>query len=413
MKKKHLINVLNSFKKSLTNAVTPEGQALIEEINGVLAEMQGDPDVEFNEADVLAKVQELASKSGAAAATEVVNALKNDFNKKDKVMDVKEMRNAFAKAMRNSAGKGKGAFAKAFESELAANGVSGLPTLLEVFPEIQTKFEQTSILSKLRKLGNYSLKISVSTQADDDADVRAKGHADLTAVKGNQALILTPKTLSLGAIYKKINVPKLMSYETGNDTALFSWLANELVERIDNEIQRVILVGDGRASNHADKISSFETIGIKTAADAYTVYAESTNALPTLEETRNLVDTMDITKPISMYAHPSIITAMQKFIYASGGSTTFIDDNTLAGLLGVSEIIRTKMLAGAVPGTVSKVPAIVLIQHESYGYVGNDLFSVDFEKWEYNEDIFMAEIFAGGGIIKPLSTGLIRISKTA
>ena len=55
---------------------------------------------------------------------------------------------------------------------------------------------------------------------------------------------------------------------------LMSWLANELIERIDNELQRVILVGDGRTAGATNKITSFETIGTKTQADAYTVYAE-------------------------------------------------------------------------------------------------------------------------------------------
>jgi hypothetical protein len=70
------------------------------------------------------------------------------------------------------------------------------------------------------------------------------------------------------------------------------------------------------------------------------------------------------------------------------------------------------MLAGAVPGAASVVPAIVLIQHDSYGYVGSDLFSVNYELWEYNNDVLLSEIFAGGAIIKPLSTGLVTITKS-
>ena len=411
MKKTYLINALTSIKKGLANSITEDGKALVSEIQAIITEMEADTDVEFNAEDVMAKVSELAKKAGAEAAAEVASSFEGKFKKIENKMDKSVLRNSFATALRNSAGKGKGAFAEEFKTLCVENGITGLPSMLEVFPEIQTKFEQTSILSKLRKLGNYSIKIGVSVQEDSDTDVRAKGHVE-GAQKGDQSLELTPKTISLGAIYKKISVPKLVSYQTGDDTALFQWLANELVERIDNEIQRVILVGDGRANNHADKISSFETIGTKTATDAYTVYATVTNALPTLAQIRAVVDQMDNSKPITMYAHPAVITDLQEFIYGAGCSVQYITDETLASQLGINEIVRTKMLAGAVPGAASVVPAIVLIQHDSYGYVGSDLFSVNYELWEYNNDVLLSEIFAGGAIIKPLSTGLVTITKS-
>ena len=422
MKKTYLEKTLNALKGNLAkNAVTPEGQALIDEINGILSEMVNDPDVEYNEADILDKVTAAAKTAGAAAAAEVASAFQGKQNKTENKMDKEKVRGYFAEAMRNAAGKGKGAFANEFKDICMKNGITGLPSMLEVFPEIQTKFEQTSILSKLRKLGNYSLKFGVSSQADDNTDVRALGYTSYDEngalqAKVDQNLVLTPKTLSLGAIYKKITIPKQMSYETGNDTALFSWLANELVERIDNEIQRVILVGDGRTAGALDKITSFETIGTKTADDAYTVYDEVSNALPTLAAVRAMIDQMDNSKPITLYAHPAVITNMQAYQYAAGGAVSYITDEVLASQLGVAEIVRTKMLAGSVPAPVlaaAKYPLVIALQHDSYGYVGSDLFSVDYEKWDYNADVLMAEIFAGGGLIKPLSSGVLKVAVPA
>ena len=61
MKKKHLENTLTALKNGLAkNAVTPEGEALISEITQILADLANDPDVEYNEADILAKVTEAA-----------------------------------------------------------------------------------------------------------------------------------------------------------------------------------------------------------------------------------------------------------------------------------------------------------------------------------------------------------------
>ncbi len=425
MKKKHLEKTLNALKSNLAkNAVTPEAQNLIDELTAILADLANDPDVEYNEADVMAKVTALAEKAGAEAAAEAAAEVASSFEKKFKTkneLDVKLARELFGQALLNSAGRGKGVFKKEFEALLSQNKITGMPTLTEVFPEIQTKFEKTSILSKLRKLGTQNLKIPVSLQADDSTDVRAQGHksydSDGAAVaKGDQILTLTPKSLTLGAIYKKISVPKLMSYQTGNVGQLMSWLANELIERIDNEIQRVILVGDGRTTGATNKITSFETIGTKTQADAYTVYAETSNALPTLSKVRAMIDQMDGSKPITLYAHPAVITKLQAYQYASGGAVSYITDEVLANQLGVAEIVRTKMLIGAVPAagkTAAKYPLIVAIQHDSYGYIGSDLFSVDYEKWDYNQDVLMAEIFAGGGVIKPNASGVLKVAVPA
>lgn len=422
MKKKHLEKTLNALKSNLAkNAVTPEGQALIDEITAILSDLANDPDVEYNEADIMAKVTAAASKAGAESAAEVASSFESKFKPAKNELDVKMARELFGQALLNSAGRGKGVFKKEFEGLLAQNKITGLPTLTEVFPEIQTKFEKTSILSKLRKLGTQNLNIPVSLQADDSTDVRAQGHkpydgdgADVAKV--DQILTLTPKALTLGAIYKKISVPKLMSYQTGNVGQLMSWLANELIERIDNELQRVILVGDGRTAGATNKITSFETIGTKTEADAYTVYAEKSNALPTLADVRALIDQMDSSKPITLYAHPAVITNMEAYQYAAGGAVSYITDEVLANQIGVSEIVRTKMLPGAVPATgaaAAKYPLIIAIQHDSYGYIGSDLFSVDYEKWDYNQDVLMAEIFAGGGIIKPNASGVLKVAVPA
>ena len=407
MKKTYFTRLLNSIKAGLMkNTVTPEAQALIDEINSILSELQNDPDIEYSADDLKARISELL----ATQVAEMENKLKTTYQMKNSVDNVK-YRKMFADAMRNAAGRGKGAFAEEFNKICVKNGITNMPSLIEIFPEIQTKFENTSILSKLRKLGQYSLQIPVSLQDDSEENVRAKGHAVLTNEKVDQNLVLTPKTLTLGAIYKKISVPKLLSYQVQDDTALFQWLVEELIARIDNEIQRVILVGDGRASDSANKINSFETIGTKTEADAYTVYKNKVAALPTLPDVRGLIDDMSTDRPISIYANPKMITTLKNYIAASGGSVTYMTDEVLADQLGVAEIIRTRMLTTTIPTDTSKNPVLIAIQHDNYGYVGNDLFTVDYEKWDYNADVFLAEIFAGGGIIKPMSTGLITVSK--
>ncbi len=83
MKKKYLINTLNALKGNLAkNTVTPEGQALIDEITAILSELANEPDVEYNEADILAKVSALAKSAGAEAAAEVASSFEKKFKRK-------------------------------------------------------------------------------------------------------------------------------------------------------------------------------------------------------------------------------------------------------------------------------------------------------------------------------------------
>ena len=111
MKKKHLEKTLNALKSNLAkNAVTPEAQNLIDEITAILDELANDPDVEYNEADVMAKVTALAEKAGAEAAAEVASSFEKKFKLKTSWM-LELARELFGQALLNSAGRGK-AFSK-------------------------------------------------------------------------------------------------------------------------------------------------------------------------------------------------------------------------------------------------------------------------------------------------------------
>lgn len=138
------------------------------------------------------------------------------------------------------------------------------------------------------------------------------GNGDDVA-KVDQILTLTPKALTLGAIYKKISVPKLMSYQTGNVGQLMSWLANELIERIDNE-QRVILVGDGRATGATGKKLLRLKLSERKRKLMLIPFTLKKQTLCAHWQMFVLwLNQMDDSKPITMYAHPAVITGLQSF----------------------------------------------------------------------------------------------------
>ena len=64
--------------------MTPEAQTLIDEITAILAELANDPDVEYNEADVMAKVTALAEKAkgGKSGARDLRNIIRKEVEDK-------------------------------------------------------------------------------------------------------------------------------------------------------------------------------------------------------------------------------------------------------------------------------------------------------------------------------------------
>ena len=128
MKKTYFTRLLNSIKSGLMkNTVTPEAQALIDEINSILSELQNDPDIEYSADDLKARISELL----ATQVAEMENKLKNTFQIKNSVDNVK-YRKMFADAMRNAAGRGKGAFAEEFNKICVKNGITSTTAPVDI-----------------------------------------------------------------------------------------------------------------------------------------------------------------------------------------------------------------------------------------------------------------------------------------
>jgi hypothetical protein len=178
------------------------------------------------------------------------------------------------------------------------------------------------------------------------------------------------------------------------------WVIDELTTNIINEIERAILIGDGRDVSSDRKISSFEVLA----------EAKDENYITSLTATDNL--RLDIRKAVkavkgegarTLFISGETLIALQQFAYASGGTTTFTDIEVLKRELGVDNIVEKDHI-----NEDNGVLAIVL-NEKYYGIVGDTaperIEGYDIKKNQ--QDIEMVGLF-GGGLIKVHTASVVK-----
>lgn len=139
---------------------------------------------------------------------------------------------------------------KAWANEVRAKGITGdaiLPSQIEnIF--FKCWYDETSPLSTFRTIRAVAGAMNAFT--GDGEDIRAKGHKKGEA-KADQTVENLRRDLKAKIIYKKlpIDLQDLIDDTTGELTA---FRAEELAQRVLNEIVRGAIIGDGRTSGTPD-----------------------------------------------------------------------------------------------------------------------------------------------------------------
>lgn len=282
------------------------------------------------------------------------------------------------------------------------NGITGD----EIFypSEILTGIEDNltrdnHFLGRLRHLGTKDITIPRALLGDNEETERAYGHKK-GKEKSMQVVNLTSKMLHSQEILKIIE----LNYETlrkvDGTIGLMKWVIDELTTNIINEIERAILIGDGRNASSDRKISSFEVLA----------EAKDANYITTITPTDNL--RLDIRKavkavkgegPRTLFISGETLVALQQFTYASGGTTTFTDIDVLKRELGVDNIVEKDYVNGD-NGAVA-----IVLNEKYYGIVGDTaperIEGYDIKKNQQN--IEMVGLF-GGGLIKVHTAAVVK-----
>lgn len=299
-------------------------------------------------------------------------------------------------------GNDKDARVKAIIDLQIKNGITGD----EIFypSEILTGIEDNltrdnHFLGRLRHLGTKDITIPRALLGDNEETERAYGHKK-GKEKSMQVVNLTSKMLHSQEILKIIE----LNYETlrkvDGTIGLMKWVIDELTTNIINEIERAILIGDGRNASSDRKISSFEVLA----------EAKDANYITSLTSTDNL--RLDIRRAVkavkgegarTLFISGETLIELQQFTYASGGTTAFTDIEVLKRELGVDNIVEKDYVNGD-NGAIA-----IVLNEKYYGIVGDTapekIEGYDIKKNQQN--IEMVGLF-GGGLIKVHTAAVVK-----
>ena len=432
---------MNKFKKSVAqmarelrnalkrNFLSEDGKALAEAIGTVIAE------AENSEEEVTA--EELYNRIKAA-----FDALKPEEKDPEKTAEeVAETENFKLAVNRilseNSAGKGtKGSsylssanavkdfartihvsasgeeFRENWRAVLTKNGVTGMAYPEQVEAGINTAWANANgLFMALRYVSPREFRIMYS--AADTKDQLAHGHK-VGASKKEQVIPAQGKKLSLQMIYKWLPVNRLDMQAMEQPDVFVQWVTTELTERLLYTIERTIVAGDPNASVTADAISCFESIGTKTAADAFTLYYganTSTTAAKVTDLYKMLItaalEIRNNGRDTWLFINKTDLGALLTADFNVTGVPIGAGLDTLAARLGVAKVVAVDYLAGSLTKVGDAGTAAVFITPDLYYRIGGDLFGDTWTIFEKNQQGYMAEVATGGGIAGLESTAVI------
>lgn len=316
----------------------------------------------------------------------------------------------FARTIHTSASSEE--FRENWRAVLAKNGVTGMAYPEQVEAGINTAWATANgLFMALRYVSPREFRIMYS--AADTKDQLAHGHK-VGATKKEQVIPAQGKKLSLQMVYKWLPVNRLDMQAMEQPEVFIQWVTTELTERLLYTIERTIVAGDPNASVTADAITCFESIGTKTAADAFTLYY-GMNTSATAAKVTDLYK-MLITAALEirnngrdtwLFINKTDLGALLTADFNVTGVPIGAGLDTLAARLGVAKVVAVDYLAGSLTKAAQKGTAAVFITPDLYYRIGGDLFGDTWTIFEKNQQGYMAEVATGGGIAGLESTAVI------
>lgn len=310
----------------------------------------------------------------------------------------------FLSAMRES--KNAVEFGKNWNARLAENGITIAEGSEDAFlPDavkgaIQDAWEKPgNWLNRLNNTNAKAFTVRLNTSDQNAETSRAKGHQK-GAQKANESLTFAAKKITPQMIYKKIPLDNMTIFE--DDGSLLTYISTELVNQWLIEVQRAILVGDGREANDNNKINSIEAV-VDADAVYQTTFAHSADA-QFIDELVQMVDSIknDEGGAITVFMSQTSLSELRRFVFGDGSSAQYVRKEDMAAQLGVSEIITTSLL-----GTGVKAIAMRLDKYVTVGRI-NPAF-VEWEDYDYNVRYYRVENPFGGALGAPKSAAVLTV----
>lgn len=321
-----------------------------------------------------------------------------------------EQINAMCKAALENGGK----FSTTVLQHAAQYGIDKIEYL---FPEatavsdkpdfIKRRTEWVSdVLGGIRRFPHGRVK---SLHADITADeARAKGYTK-GAKKVEEVFKLLKRETYPTWIYKKQKFDRQDIIEATN-LRVIDFVKQEMRIMLDEEFARAILIGDGRAAGHADKIDPEKLRPIWTDDELYSIHKtidKTVEGIDLVESvTRAMTDYRGKGSP-TLFVSPETMVDLQ-LIKDKNGAYMFPTDDVLARRMRVGRIVEVPLFDGAkrTIGT-DQVDLIGIVVNLGDYTVGNDsggeISYFDFFDIDFNQMKYLYEIFMSGALTTPKS----------
>lgn len=242
-----------------------------------------------------------------------------------------------------------------------------------------------------------------------DDKARAKGYAKKAQKKTEEVIKLLTRTTSPTTIYKKQKLDRDDIVDI-TDFNVVSWLKNEMKGKLNEEIARAILVGDGRQITDPDRVDDEAIRPILKENDLYAIHKSLESN--TTDET--LVDDIVLASAeLEGSGAPTLFIAKKRLVKMlllkdKNGRRLYETEASLAGALGVSKIVTVPQFEGLeheIKGVNHELLAIVvdLRDYTIGSNAGAELgmaesFDIDFNQYKY-----LMETRLSGSLTAPYS----------
>lgn len=313
---------------------------------------------------------------------------------------VKDFRNSIVKA-RNSED-----FRVNWQKHLTANAISGIAYPTAISTGIESNWRKPEgLIARMTKVASKPFKLMYTVVDNADVAVLAKGHQK-GAVKTEQEFPVLTKAIDIQMVYKWLPVDRLDLIAMEDDAAFVDWVVTELSDRLAYTIERQILVGDVQTGNEA--INSLESIGAKTASDAWTTVSTFDISSPVVPQVYPVVFSTE-GRNRWLYIARDVLPHLLVKDYGQGDSSLIMTLEEMRETWGVERIIPYDFPRAGATLASGEIVAVCL-SPEDYYRVGGEPFGEQWSIYERNQEAFMAEVAIGGAIGKMKSTSVVKVA---
>lgn len=298
------------------------------------------------------------------------------------------------------------------------HGDYGIDNIGYLFPDAKSVTDEPTFLDRDQswvsvvmngtKHSPFARIKSVFADIRDDK-ARAKGYAKKAQKKTEEVIKLLTRTTAPTTIYKKQKLDRDDIVDI-TDFNVVAWLKNEMKGKLNEEIARAILIGDGRPITDPDRVDDEAIRPILKENDLYAFHKSL--AAGTTDET--LVDDIVLASAdLEGSGAPTLFISKKRLVKMlllkdKNGRRIYETEASLAGALGVSKIVTVPQFEGLeheLNGATHELLAIVvdLRDYTIGSNAGAELgmaesFDIDFNQYKY-----LMETRLSGSLTSPYS----------